>query len=121
MMGLYYELEECAWRLTRSSKGENAKVRKRVEKICRELRGLREYALNIAKPVDFIDFSSVKCIGDYLRKIKQKILCAGCHKDITYTGGWEFPQEPKKYYCLDCQSAKFQASLGEKPHGGIEQ
>lgn len=113
MMGLYYELDECAWRLARSSKGENAKVRKRMDKICRDLRGLREYVLNVAKPVDFLDFSKVKGIDDYFGKMKQKVMCAGCHKDITFIGGWEFPQEPKKYYCDSCQSAMFSKHIGK--------
>ena len=50
----------------------------------------------------------------YVRVEDKKQDCDDCHADITAIGGWQFPQEPKKFYCTDCQSRRFYESLERK-------
>lgn len=115
MMGLYSELDHAAWQLEQSAKGENAKVRERIRKLCCEMRGLREYVLNVAKPVDFVKCTAAAIMDYTLHPSKYRVFCDGCGRDIALEGGWVFPQEPKKRYCLQCQSRKFNSGI-DKPN-----
>lgn len=111
-MSLEFDLDYFAGRLSESAKHENEKVRERIAKLCREMRSLRGFVENLSTHVDFIG-SDIKGLSDYFRNPSKRkvVFCAGCHKDITLQGGWKFPQEPGRYYCLDCQDKKFHANL----------
>lgn len=97
---LTYTLDWAAFQIKRDAKCENALVRKRVAKLCKDILALKPYVQNIPTHTDFIDICTTR--EEFRRRYNEKHYCACCHKDITAIGGWQFPQEPKKYYCTDC-------------------
>ena len=116
-MSLSYTLDWAAFQISKEAKGENALVRKRVAKLCKDIRDLRPFVENLPVPHDFIGV----CDSDeFLRRYKRKRYCSVCHKDITLVGGWTFPQEPGKLYCLDCEDKKFRENLERKGNKGGE-
>jgi hypothetical protein len=84
-------------------------VRKRVAKLCKDILALKPYVYNIPTHKDFIGICKTR--EELRRKFDEKHYCADCHKDITGIGGWQFPQEPKKFYCTDCQNERFMKNL----------
>jgi hypothetical protein len=115
-MSLIYTLDWAALQISKESKAENALVRKRVAKLCKDILALKPYVENIPTHKDFIGICKTR--EEFRRRFDEKHYCAACHKDITSIGGWQFPQEPKKFYCTDCQSEKFMKSL--KRSGGAK-
>ena len=111
---LTYTLDWAAFQIKKESHCENALVRKRVAKLCEDILALKPYVQNIPIHMDFIGICASR--EESRRRYNEKHYCDCCHKDITAIGGWQFPQEPKKYYCTDCESKKFMKKL--KKHEG---
>ena len=83
-MSLLYTLDWAAFQISKEAKGENALVRKRVAKLCKDIRDLRPFVENIPVPHDFI---GVCDSAEFLRRCK------------------------RKRYCLDCEDKKFHENL----------
>ena len=113
MSSLYYELDHAAWQIKEAAKNENATVRNRIKKLCEEMRKLRPWVLNAAEPIDF--FPIGEKLHDYLLHPEKhrKHFCSCCGKDISLSGGWIYPQEPKKVFCNSCESKRFAEQHGE--------
>lgn len=111
-MSLTYTLDWAAFQISIESKRENSLVRKRVAKLCKEISALKTYVENIPVHTDFIGICKTR--EEFRRGFDKKHYCSACHADITIIGGWQFPQEPKKFYCTDCQSKRFMENLGRK-------
>lgn len=111
-MSLTYTLDWAAFQIRKDSKGENALVKKRVAKLCKDILALKPYVMNNPVHVDFIGIC--KTPAEFRKRYNEKHYCDDCHADITAIGGWQFPQEPKKFYCTDCQSRRFYESLERK-------
>lgn len=108
-MSLIYTLDWAAFQIRKDSKGENALVKKRIAKLCKDILALKPYVMNIAVHTDFIGICKTR--EEFRKRYDEKHYCAACHADITAIGGWQFPQEPKKFYCTNCQSKRFMDSL----------
>lgn len=111
-MSLTYTLDWAAFQIRKDSKEENALVRKHVAKLCEDILALKPYVMNIPVHTDFIGIC--KTNEEFRKRYNEKHYCADCHSDITAIGGWQFPQEPKKFYCTDCQSKRFMENIGRK-------
>lgn len=111
-MSLTHTLYLAAFQISKDSKGENALVRKRVAKLCKDILALKLYVMNIPFYTDFIGIC--KTNEEFRKRYNEKHYCAACHADITAIGGWQFPQEPNKFYCTDCEHKRFMENLGRK-------
>ena len=111
-MSLAYTLDWAAFQISKDSKGENALVRKRVAKLCKDILALKPYVMNIPFHTDFIGICKTR--EEFRKRYGEKHYCSACHADITAIGGWQFPQEPNKFYCTDCQHKRFMENLGRK-------
>ena len=109
-MRLTYTLEWAAFQISKESRGENALVRKRVAKLCKDILALRLFVDNIPTHTEFIRIC--KTNEEFRKSYNEKHYCTACHADITAIGGWQFPQEPNKIYCTECQGKRFMENLG---------
>lgn len=109
-MSLEYTLDWAACQIRINSKGENARVKKRVAKLLKDISALKTYAMNIPTHIDFIGIC--KTNEEFRRRFNEKHYCSDCHTDITAIGGWQFPQEPNKLYCTGCEGKRFMKRLG---------
>jgi DNA-directed RNA polymerase subunit RPC12/RpoP len=107
-----YTLEWAAVQIRKEAKGENPLVKKRVAKLCKDILALKPYVENIPIHKDFIGIC--KTNEEFFKRYNAKHYCADCHADITVIGGWQFPQEPKKFYCTACESKRFWKNLKKK-------
>lgn len=111
-MSLIYTLDWAAFQISKDSKGENALVKKRIAKLCKDILALKPYVTNIPTHKDFIGIC--KTNEEFRKKYNVKHYCVACHADITAIGGWQFPQEPNKFYCTDCEHKRFMENIERK-------
>ena len=111
-MSLIYTLDWAAFQINKDSKEENALVKKRIAKLCKDILALKPYVMNIPFHTDFIGICKTR--EEFRKRCGEKHYCSACHADITAIGGWQFPQEPNKFYCTDCQHKRFMENLGRK-------
>ena len=111
-MSLRYTLDWAAFQISKDANGENSLVKKRVAKLCKDILALKSYVNNIPTHTDFIGIC--KTNEEFRKRYNEKHYCAACHADITAIGGWQFPQEPKKFYCTECEDKRFKENLKKK-------
>lgn len=111
-MSLTYTLDWAAFQISKDSKGENAFVRKRIKKLCKDILALKVYVANLPVHKDFVEIPST--LEEYRKMSYVRRYCAACRMDITFTGGWQFPQEPNKFYCTKCEGERFFKNLESK-------
>lgn len=115
-MSLTYTLDWAAFQISKDANGENPLVKKRVAKLCKDILALKPYVNNIPTHTDFIGIC--KTNEEFRKRYNEKHYCAACHADITAIGGWQFPQEPKKFYCTECEDKRFKENLETRTVAG---